>query len=382
MRPRIAAAVLTLGLLVFVWVVLEAAQQPRGGGAGPGGAGRGGGGPLPAVGSMPTRRFQQITNGIYYATSTGSMQSGANSCVIVNDQDVLITDPGETPATAKAFMEDIKSITNKPVKYVVDTHHHFDHAHGNSIFGPDVTIIGHDRAYAVLAGNELAEQSYVTQAGPALLQSRLDQLKAQPMPADPEQAAAQKRQMAVLELRITQEKEVKPVPPNTTFSQSMTLHHGGREFQIWFTGRAHTDNDAIVFLPQEKIACTGDEMEAGTSYTADGFVDEWPATLEKLMTLNFDTALPGHGTPFTGKEHIRAYQEYLRDLSKQVHAFHDQGLSVEETAKRVDMTAHAKDFPQIRGAGIDVRGVQRMYDLIENPSAPTRTVGSARYPSK
>jgi len=331
---------------------------------------------------MPSRRFEQITPTVYYATTSGSMTTGANSCVIVNDQEVLITDPGETPATAKAFIEDIKTITNKPVRYVVDTHHHFDHAHGNQIFGPDINIIGHDQAYAMLAGNELLQQSYVTQAAPALLQQRLDALKAQPLPADPEQAAAQKRQIAALELRIPQEKEIKPTPPNTTFSESLTLHRGSREIQIWFLGRAHTDNDIVVFLPQEKIACTGDEMEAQLSYTADAFVDEWPATLEKLAALDFQTALPGHGAPFTGKDRIRAFQSYLRDFSKQVHTFQAQGLSVEETAKRVDLTSHATDFQQIRGVGADIRGVQRMYDLIGNPKAPMRSVGSTQYPSK
>jgi hypothetical protein len=123
-------------------------------------------------------------------------------------------------------------------------------------------------------------------------------------------------------------------------------------------------------------------MEAQLSYTADAFVDEWPATLEKLAALDFQTALPGHGAPFTGKDRIRAFQSYLRDFSKQVHTFQAQGLSVEETAKRVDLTSHATDFQQIRGVGADIRGVQRMYDLIGNPKAPMRSVGSTQYPSK
>src|SRR3954469_25820301 len=189
MRNRTYAYILTIAVLVAAWSILEAAQQ-RGAapGAAPGGRA---GGPQPPVGSMPTRRFEKIVDGVYYVTSTGSMSSGSNAVLIVNDDDAMIIDPGETPAAAKAFLEDIKTVTNKPVKVVIDSHYHFDHAHGNQIFGPDVMVIGHDRTYDLLAGNPLKGQAYVTQAAPELLQQRLDALKAQPLPAnaDPQQVA-------------------------------------------------------------------------------------------------------------------------------------------------------------------------------------------------
>src|SRR5260221_6126609 len=175
MRMRRYAYVMMVALLALAWGMLEAAQQ-RGGA--PGGApGARGGGPQPPVGSMPSRRFEKIVEGVYYVTSTGSMSVGSNAVVIVNDDDALLIDPGETPATARAFVEDIKTITNKPVKVVVDSHYHFDHAHGNQIFGPDVMLIGHDRSYDLIAGGSaLKGQAYVTQAAPDLLQQRLDTL--------------------------------------------------------------------------------------------------------------------------------------------------------------------------------------------------------------
>ena len=379
MRTRRHAYVLVLAMLGAALGLLEAAQQR---GAGPGAAPGRGAGPQPPVGSMPTRRFEKIVEGVYYVTSTGSISAGSNAVVIVNEDDAMLIDPGESPAAARMFLEDIKTITNKPVKVVIDSHYHFDHAHGNQIFGPDVMLIGHDRTYELLAGNPLKGQAYATQAAPDLLQQRLDALKAQPPPTDPQQLAAQQRQIAALELRIPQEKEVKPTPPTTTFSTRMTLHRGSREVQIYYLGRSHTDTDIVVLLPKERIVATGDMMESQLSYTPDGWVSEWPETLEKLAALDFDTVLPGHGAPFKGKEKIRAYQIYLRDLYKQVMAFRQQGLSVDETAKRVDLTSHAADWPGIRAAGTDVRGVQRIYDLAANPNAPYRSVGSAEYPSK
>ncbi len=331
--------------------------------------------PQPAVGSRPTRRFEKIADGVYYATSTGSMQVGANSCVIVNDQDVFVLDPGESPATARALVEEIKTITDKPVKFVANSHIHFDHSHGNQIFGPDVTIIAPDRNYERLSGalgNVLQQQAYATQAAPALLQQRLDGLKAPPLPSDPRQAAAQQRQIAALELRIVQEKEVKPTPANTTFSTRMTLHRGSREIQLLYLGRGHTDADLFVYLPRERIVCTGDMMESNLSYMADAFLNEWPATLERLAALDFDTVLPGHGTPFKGKEKIRAFESYLVDAQKQVDAFRKQGLTVEETVKRIDLSSHQADWPQSRSINPDIRAVQRMYDVAVDPNAPVR----------
>ena len=90
-----------------------------------------------------------------------------------------------------------------------------------------IMVIAPDRNYDRLSGklgNVLEQQAYVTQAGPALLQQRLDTLKTQPPASDPQQRAAQQRQIDVLELRIKQEQEIRPTPPNVTFSQRMTLH--------------------------------------------------------------------------------------------------------------------------------------------------------------
>src|SRR5579862_3632716 len=85
-------------------------------------------------------KFEKVADGIYYATGG----TGSNNVVIVNDQDVFLVDDGTTPATARALLQDIRLITNKPVRTVVNTHFHYDHTDGNSVFAPDVQIIGHE----------------------------------------------------------------------------------------------------------------------------------------------------------------------------------------------------------------------------------------------
>jgi len=150
-----------------------------------------------------------------------------------------------------------------------------------------------------------------------------------------------------------------------TYSSKLTLYRGDREIQLLFLGRGHTQGDTVVFLPKERIVCTGDLMESRPAFMGDGLFDEWIASLEALKKLEFDTVLPGHGTPFHGTSLITAYQNYLRDLLAQVAALRKQGLTPEQTAQKVDLTSHSADFPQITGPGADLRGVRRVYQWLD-----------------
>src|SRR5215831_3982770 len=75
-------------------------------------------------------KFEKIADGVYYATATGAMTTGSNNVLIVGNRDVLVVDTGTTPAAARAFQEDLKLVTDKPVRWVVNTHFHYDHTDG------------------------------------------------------------------------------------------------------------------------------------------------------------------------------------------------------------------------------------------------------------
>jgi glyoxylase-like metal-dependent hydrolase (beta-lactamase superfamily II) len=141
----------------------------------------------------------------------------------------------------------------------------------------------------------------------------------------------------------------------------MVLHKGSREIQLLFLGRGHTGGDTVVFLPRERIVCTGDLMESRLAYMGDAFFDEWVTTLGALKNLDFALVLPGHGVPFSDKGLITAFQSYLSDITTKVASLRAQGLNPDQAASRVDLTSHSKDFPQITGPGADVRGVRRIY---------------------
>jgi cyclase len=293
--------------------------------------------------------------------------------VVVNDDDVLIVDPGVTPGAATALIADVKTLTNKPIKYVVDSHYHYDHAFGNQVFGPDVTIIGHDTVRRRLSGPDSLKQRTYLMNSTAAIASRFTQLKQQIAEAkDANERAVYERQLAIHQQYADEQPKIKPTPPNSTLSRDMTLYRGSREIQIRFFGRAHTDGDIVVFLPRERMIATGDMITSALSYTGDAFVEEWPATLEGVMSLDFDTVLPGHGTVFKGKEHIRNLQAYWRDFYQQATALRKQGVSPEEAAKRIDLTKHAGVIAAAKTPGVDVRGIDRIYDLAANANAPVR----------
>ena len=101
----------------------------------------------------------------------------------------------------------------------------------------------------------------------------------------------------------------------------------------------HTQGDTVVYLPKERIVCSGDLMETQPAYMGNALFDEWLKTLDALKELDFATDLPGHGVPFHDKSLITAYQSYLKDFMAQAAQLRKQGLSAEETAQKIDLTS-------------------------------------------
>jgi glyoxylase-like metal-dependent hydrolase (beta-lactamase superfamily II) len=311
-------------------------------------------------------RFEKVADGVYYATASGTMNVGANSPIVVNDDEALVIDSEITPAAARALVADLKAITNKPLRYVVDSHYHYDHTFGNQIFASDVQVIGHDNTRKRMQTNVMEQYTFLNSVQP--VPARVEALKQRiSQEADAQQKAALERQVATALAYLEQVKEIKVTPPNMTFDRTMTLYRGGREMRLIYLGRGHTDTDVVLFLPRERIVCTGDLMESVVSYMGDSFPDDWIGTLERLKSLDFDTVMPGHGVVFKGKTKIEAFQKYLRDVITQVTALKKQGLGADEAAQKVDVTAYRNEFASIRGVGIDPAAARRIYQLADHP---------------
>jgi len=320
-------------------------------------------------------KFEKIADGVYYASPEYNGTAfpfgsnpffGANIVVIVNKDDVVLVDSPTTPRATHALLADIKRLTDRPVRTVINTHFHYDHSNGNSVFGPDVQIIAHDYVRHAIekfdtVNNEPFRSSH-RNSGPALIARFKRLIAAEKNPA--RKAALQKNLAdteAALKEFVVDIKAIRPTPPNVTYNNRLVLHRGGREIQLLFLGRGHTGGDTVVFLPKERIVATGDLMESRLAYMGNAFFGEWIATLGALNRLDWGVTLPGHGVPYTDKGLVTAYQAYLRDVMAQAAKLRAQGVSADEAAKRVDMRAHAKSFPDIEDVGAEVRGIRRLY---------------------
>jgi cyclase len=309
-------------------------------------------------------KFQAIQPGIYSAVGTGTLNVGSISAVIVDQDDVVIVDSHITPEAARVMLRELKALTDKPVRTLINTHFHFDHVDGNQVFAPDVDIVGHEFTRKKLAGDFLHEPIFVNSVAGiprqiADLESRAER------ETDPAAKARLGQQLRVMREYQTQIKEVKPTPPNVTLDDRLTLFRGGREIRVMFLGHGHTGGDLVVYLPKERVLCSGDLLVNGIANLVDGYVNEWPDALEKLKPLDFDDVIPGHGEPFKGKERIGYFQDYLRDLWQQATRLHDQHVTAEDAAKRIDMTAYKGHFPTIAGPGVNPVAVARMYSVME-----------------
>ena len=310
-------------------------------------------------------RFNKVREGVYHVVGTGALTVVGNGAVIVNDNDVVIVDDHVSPAASYVLLQEVKQLTNKPIRHVINTHFHFDHAHGNQVFGPGVDIIGHEFTRQMLTDNRSVNmplfQNYLKGLPDAVADLRARTAAAK----DPAAKAKLQVQLTSAENNLASQKEFRPVPPNVTLKDQMTLFSGSREIQIRFLGRAHTAGDVVVFLPREKVVITGDFMTAALSNMSDGFVDEWVDTLENLKKLDFEVVLPGHGEAFTDRRKIDYFQAYLRDVWTEMGRLKREGVPVEEAAKRVDLTKHREHFPGIQGPGIPLVGAQRIYDMMD-----------------
>jgi cyclase len=314
----------------------------------------------------PAFTFTKIADGVYHAIGTGSLVVMSNAAIIEGERDVLVVDSHVSPGGAWALQEELKAITPKPIRWVVNSHYHFDHSHGNQIYGPEVQIIGHDfTRQQMVAGKsqDSPAREFFVGGVPNTIKAIEGRLASA---TDDKTKAMLQDQLAIQRNHLEGTNAVKPTPPTLTLSETMTLHLGAREVRLLFLGRGHTAGDVVVYLPKERLVATGDLLIEGPSYMGDAFFTDWIRTIETLKGLDFETVLPGHGRSWTGKAKLDHWQAYLRDFWEQAQKFHKSGTPWEEAAKLVDLRGQAVNYPTIRAAGITPNhGMRRAYEILD-----------------
>jgi glyoxylase-like metal-dependent hydrolase (beta-lactamase superfamily II) len=242
----------------------------------------------------------QIAPGVWFREGDLKNLGHCNN-IVIEMKDYLIVVDANFPSGARATMADVKRVSSKPVKYVFDTHHHGDHSYGNAVWT--------DAGATTLAYRGVAEEM-----------RRYE-------PARWQQTGKERKDVADMNRPSVE-------PPKQTFNDNLfVLDDGARKVEFHFFGWAHTRGDGFVYLPKERILCTGDAVANGPyNYTADGNIGNWPDVVRSAEKLGVKTVLPGHGVP-GGPEVLEGQAQFMVELRKAVMSAVDQGKKPADLAK-------------------------------------------------
>lgn len=252
-------------------------------------------------GDAQPNTVKKILDGIWFREGDLLNQGHCNN-IIIEMKDHLIVVDANFPSGARLALEDARKVSSKPVKYVFDTHHHGDHAYGNPVWTKMGAIT-------------------LAYAGVAEEMKRYE-------PARWRDTAKSRKDVGELNLDA-------PEPPKQTFSKTpLVMKDSTRRVEFHFLGWAHTRGDGFVYLPKEKVLCTGDAAVNGPyNYTADGNIGNWPRVMEAAQKLKPEHVLPGHGAP-GGPEILQGQHDFMIELRKAVNASIQQGKKLDDIFTR------------------------------------------------
>jgi cyclase len=229
----------------------------------------------------PKLTLNQVKNDLYEIEG-----DGGNVAVYLTDEGVILVDD-KFERDYEGIMAHVKSLTAKPVKYVLSTHYHADHSGGNTKFLLSAEVISTANARAAIVEHKQAN-------APSGVS-----------------------------------------PARVVFTEEAEVFLGGKEVHARYCGRGHTNGDAVVYFPALRTLHTGDLMAGSTpliDYPGGGSLVEWTKTLDEAMKLDFDTVIPGHG-PVTNKAGLLAYSNNVDKLRTRAIALIRDGRSQEEVGK-------------------------------------------------
>jgi cyclase len=287
--------------------------------------------------------IKQMADGVYAALSKPAYKINCNAAIILFDDSVLVVDTHSKPSAARALIEQVKKLTDKPVKYVVNTHFHWDHYQGNQAYPSSwpagVEIISSEATRLNIEQRGIPRVKHEITTMPA----DIEKLKADAAAAtDPAQKAKLNSDLAQAQDYLAELKSMQVTLPTLTFDHSLILHRKSRTVEMFWLGNAHTNGDVFVYLPKEKILITGDAMHGWTPFMGDSYPYDWITTLDKAEKLDFDQVLGGHGDVMHGKERFELWKQYFTDLMAETGKAYANGATLEQAQAQVSKVLIAK----------------------------------------
>jgi glyoxylase-like metal-dependent hydrolase (beta-lactamase superfamily II) len=304
---------------------------------------------------------------LFRTPSYGDVGLDGNSIAILSRDGVLVFDTNGTPAAAAAVLADIRTLTDKPVRYVVNSHWHWDHWYGTEVYQrafPGLSVIAHEKTRAMMIGPALEfNRPGIEQQLPSYIQSL-------------EQRGADNALLEADRFFLEQKRNVQHTFPNVTYSDRMAIELGERHIELLHYDRAVTPGDTFVYLPHEKVLITGDLLVNPISFALSCYPSGWLRTLEKMDTLDASVIIPGHGAPLHDKMLLHATQDLFRALLAEGKAAKERGLDPDQARAAIMPRLHdlmvsiTKDDPATNQA-FQVQLVDwylhRVYDELNGP---------------
>jgi len=258
--------------------------------------------------------IQKVTDGVYAALALPRTPINCNAAVIAYDEGVLVVDTHSRPSSAAALIAEIKKITNKPVRYAVNSHFHWDHAQGNQAypraFPREVTLVSSEATRQNLAARGIPSVRQQLEQAPGQIATLKQSIAAAKSAAE---RSKLQEDLAQAEDYVKELQTIEITLPDLTFDKSLILHRKDNDIFILFLGKGHTDGDVVVYLPKQRVVATGDLLHGWMPYMGDSYPDQWVQTLDQLGRLDFDHIIGGHGT-VKPKSHLTFFRNYLADL--------------------------------------------------------------------
>jgi phosphoglycerate dehydrogenase-like enzyme/glyoxylase-like metal-dependent hydrolase (beta-lactamase superfamily II) len=287
--------------------------------------------PAPAADELPKMKFndvKEVAPGVYFrysaisATDKNVVFGGSNNIWVIFEDYVVVID-ANFPKEAGDVIAAVKKTTDKPIRYVFDTHHHGDHAYGNAVFAKEGA-------------------SVVAQANCA----RLLRVNGQKEFADAGKGPNGRKDIAESKLKV----------PNVVFDDKLVLDDGNQRVEFLFMGHAHTAGDGVAYLPKHKILCTGDACVNG-AFNFMGHSDSasWIRALEKMQQLDVKMVCPGHG-PLAGKDLLETQKRYFVELRAEVQKGINAKKEVDDIIKDINLPWY-KEWTGTTPAGDNVKHV-------------------------
>jgi cyclase len=331
--------------------------------------------------------IQKVAADVYFALARPWALPNSNAAIFVNSSDVLVVDAHSHPAAAAALIAQIrKEVTSKPVRWLVNTHFHWDHTQGNRAY---LTTCNKVDIVASNTTKQLMSQLLVPRLRAALdsaspgprgsqqVARQLEDLRQRPSKekSETENAPIQER-IAQLESFAAEMKDFEPTLPTITFDKSYVIREGGYDLHLEFHGYGHTAGDVVVFCPQKRVIVTGDAYHPGFPGFTDSYPQLWPKSIDSIANLQFDHILPGHGEVERDRRGMTGQSNYIEELTERVIAGKKAGQSVADLQRTITALSlkslRAQGYVPASTAGAVESGIKdnidAMYDRVEKVS--------------